>query len=92
MYLDETEARNDCSGEGQQQFNRTTDLEKDYQRIRSQCWPVMASGGQTRLGGRWSEVAALRQSAAGKDVIMKAEKSTVLRAVTTQRHRQNQKI
>jgi hypothetical protein len=25
MDLDETEARNDCAGEGQQQFNRQTD-------------------------------------------------------------------
>jgi hypothetical protein len=57
MDLQETEARNDCAGEGQQQFNRPTDLEKDEQRIRKsvlacddEWWPVVArSSGREEL-------------------------------------------
>jgi hypothetical protein len=43
MYLKESEARNDYAGEGQQQFNRPTDLEKDEQMIQKS---VLACDGE----------------------------------------------
>jgi hypothetical protein len=41
MDLEETEARNDCAGEGQQQFNRQTELTAEVE-----GWQMEASSFQ----------------------------------------------
>jgi hypothetical protein len=38
MDLEETEARNDCAGEGQQQFNRTTDCNQSQSQLLYEWW------------------------------------------------------
>jgi hypothetical protein len=63
MDIDETEARNDCAGEGHHQFNRPTD-ESSY---------------ELRVNHRLESVAAMRswgQSPAGMDMSAEAEEST----------------
>jgi hypothetical protein len=60
MDLEETEARNDCAGEGQQQFNRPTGALKDRSRDRR-----LAVGRRGLLTG--SAVPARRKAAVIKD-------------------------
>jgi hypothetical protein len=63
--LEETEANNDCTGEGQQQFNRPTDrpTRDPSSEMGSYCYPAIASGSQwwpDLARCQWPRVAATR--------------------------------
>jgi hypothetical protein len=86
MYLEETEDRNDCVGEGQQQFNRSTDRRpvENWQMEISSARELAAEG-STRWSQRSQYEVGVKWSQPCKDVNSEAEEHRPLEAVTKQR-------
>jgi hypothetical protein len=99
MDLEETEARNGCAGEGQQEFDGPTDKRNSLDRVYSDTVEfepeAFVRQSPWRRRGRRSSPncckplcrnveLCVRQSSASKDVNTKTDKASLLKAVTRQ--------